>query len=220
MKLEELLKDSPDVLKAVTDAIAKVNEGKSDKLEHVRFADLSEGEYVSKAKYTALDAENQTNTTKLTEANNLIQQLQKAAKGDEALQGQITAYQTKVQELETELAQTKIDAAIKVGLLAENAVDVDYLTFKLKEKGEKMELDEQGNIKGWSDKVAALKTQLPTQFQDKGKGGYEGFRPLDKNNQQNQDTGMTRAELLKKPYAEQVKFFNENPDAYNEIMKG
>jgi Phage minor structural protein GP20. len=220
MKLEELLKDSPDVLKAVTDAIAKVNEGKSDKLEHVRFADLSEGEYVSKAKYTALDAENQTNTTKLTEANNLIQQLQKAAKGDEALQGQVTAYQTKVQELETELAQTKIDAAIKVGLLAENAVDVDYLTFKLKEKGEKMELDEQGNIKGWSDKVAALKTQLPTQFQDKGKGGYEGFRPLDKNNQQNQDKGMTRAELLKKPYAEQVKFFNENPDAYNEIMKG
>jgi len=220
MKLEELLKDSPDVLKAVTDAIAKVNEGRSDKLEHVRFADLSEGEYVSKAKYTALDAENQTNTTKLTEANNLIQQLQKAAKGDEALQGQVTAYQTKVQELETELAQTKIDAAIKVGLLAENAVDVDYLTFKLKEKGEKMELDEQGNIKGWSDKVAALKTQLPTQFQDKGKGGYEGFRPLDKNNQQNQDKGMTRAELLKKPYAEQVKFFNENPDAYNEIMKG
>lgn len=220
MKLEELLKDSPDVLKAVTDAIAKVNEGKSDKLEHVRFADLSEGEYVSKAKYTALDAENQTNTTKLTEANNLIQQLQKAAKGDEALQGQVTAYQTKVQELETELAQTKIDAAIKVGLLAENAVDVDYLTFKLKEKGEKMELDEQGNIKGWSDKVAALKTQLPTQFQDKGKGGYEGFRPLDKNNQQNQDKGMTRAELLKNPYAEQVKFFNENPDAYNEIMKG
>lgn len=220
MKLEELLKDSPDVLKAVTDAIAKVNEGKSDKLEHVRFADLSEGEYVSKAKYTALDAENQTNTTKLTEANNLIQQLQKAAKGDEALQGQVTAYQTKVQELETELAQTKIDAAIKVGLLAENAVDVDYLTFKLKEKGEKMELDEQGNIKGWSDKVAALKTQLPTQFQDKGKGGYEGFRPLDKNDQQNQDKGMTRAELLKKPYAEQVKFFNEDPDAYNEIMKG
>lgn len=220
MKLEELLKDSPDVLKAVTDAIAKVNEGKSDKLEHVRFADLSEGEYVSKAKYTALDAENQTNTTKLTEANNLIQQLQKAAKGDEALQGQVTAYQTKVQELETELARTKIDAAIKVGLLAEKAVDVDYLTFKLKEKGEKLELDEHGNIRGWSDKVAALKTQLPTQFQDKGKGGYEGFRPLDKNNPQNQGQGMTKSEFLKKPYAEQVKFFNEDPDAYNEIMKG
>ena len=201
-------------------AVNAYNGKPENKEKQIKLADLGSGEYVSKAKYTALDAENQTNTTKLTEANNLIQQLQKAAKGDEALQGQITAYQTKVQELETELAQTKIDAAIKVGLLAENAVDVDYLTFKLKEKGEKLELDEQGNIKGWNDKVSALKTQLPTQFQDKGKGGYKGFRPLDKNNQQNQKPGITKAELLKKPYAKQVKFYNENPDAYNEIMKG
>lgn len=201
-------------------AVNAYNGKPENKEKQIELADLGSGEYVSKAKYTALDAENQTNTTKLTEANNLIQQLQKAAKGDEALQGQVTAYQTKVQELETELAQTKIDAAIKVGLLAENAVDVDYLTFKLKEKGEKLELDEQGNIKGWNDKVSALKTQLPTQFQDKGKGGYKGFRPLDKNNQQNQEPGITKAELLKKPYAEQVKFYNENPDAYNEIMTG
>ena len=201
-------------------AVNAYNGKPENKEKQIELADLGSGEYVSKAKYTALDAENQTNTTKLTEANNLIQQLQKAAKGDEALQGQVTAYQTKVQELESELMQTKIDAAIKVGLLAENAVDVDYLTFKLKEKGEKLELDEQGNIKGWSDKVSALKTQLPTKFQDKGKGGYEGFRPLDKNNPQNREPGMTKAELLKKPYAEQVKFFNENPDAYNEIMKG
>lgn len=99
-------------------------------------------------------------------------------------------------------------------------VDVDYLTYKLKEKGEKIDLDEQGNIKGWSDKVAALKTQLPGQFRAKGKGDYEGFRPVDKNNPQNPPQGMTKAELLKKPYAEQVKFFDENPDAYNEIMKG
>lgn len=202
-------------------AVNAYNGKPENKEKQIKLADLGSGEYVSKAKYTALDAENQTNTTKLTEANNLIQQLQKAAKGDEVLQGQVAAYQTKVQELETELAQTKIDAAIKVGLLAENAVDVDYLTFKLKEKGEKLELDEQGNIKGWNDKVSALKTQLPTQFQDnKGKGGYKGFRPLDKNNQQNQEPGITKAELLKKPYAEQVKFYNENPDAYNEIMKG
>ena len=218
MKLQDLLGE--ELYAQVQAKIDEVNGKEPDKLKHIRYADLSEGEYVSKAKYTALDAENQTNTNKLTEANSLIQQLQKAAKGDEALQGQVTAYQTKVQELEAELAQTKIDAAIKVGLLGEDALDVDYLTFKLKEKGEKIELDEQGNIKGWNDKVAALKTQLPGQFQSKGKGGYEGFRPLDKDGQQSQNQGMTKAELLKKPYAEQVKFFNENPDAYNEIMKG
>lgn len=222
MKLEELLKDSPDALKAVTDALAKVNEGQEDKLKHVRFADLSEGGYVAKAKYDSVDAENQTNIQKLTEANGLIENLKKAAKGDETLQGKVTEYQTKVQQLEAELAQTKIDAAIKVGLLAENAVDVDYLTYKLKAKGETLELDEQGNIKGWADKVAALKTQLPAQFGTKGKnsGSFDGFRAMDKDNQQQQQPGMTKADLLKKPYGERMKFFDENPDEYREIMKG
>ena len=83
-------------------AVNAYNGKPENKEKQIELADLGSGEYVSKAKYTALDAENQTNTTKLTEANNLIQQLQKAAKGDEALQGQVTAYQTKVQELESE----------------------------------------------------------------------------------------------------------------------
>ncbi len=127
--------------------------------------------------------------------------------------------QQRIDELTKQIKPTKIDAAIKVGLLSENAVDVDYLTYKLKEKGEPIELDEQGNIKGWADKVAALKTQLPTMFTSKGKGGYEGFKLLDKENQP-QPQGMTKAELLKKSYAEQAKFFEENPEQYREIMKG
>ena len=40
---------------------------------------------------------------------------------------------------------------------------------KLKEKGE-LALDEDGKIKGWDDKIAALKTQFPTQF-EAAKGG-------------------------------------------------
>ncbi len=200
-------------------AVNAYNGKPENKDKQLKLADLGNGEYVSKAKFDATDAENKTNVSKLTEANNLIKQLQTAAKGDENLQSQITTYQTKVQQLETELQQTKIDAAIKVGLLSENATDVDYLTFKLKEKGEKIELDEQGNIKGWADKVAALKTQLPGQFTAKGKGNFDGFRPMEKNKQQ-QEQKLTKAELLKKPYAEQLKFFNENPDGYKEIMKG
>lgn len=78
MKLEDLLKDAPDALGIVQEAIAKANEGQEDKLKHVRFADLSEGEYVSKGKYSDLETENQTNVTKLDEANKLIEQLKKA----------------------------------------------------------------------------------------------------------------------------------------------
>lgn len=204
----------------VETAINAHNGNPENKEKQIKLANLAGGDYVGKGKYAALEAENQTNTSKLTEANALIESLKKAAKGDEALQGKVSEYESKIQTLEAELLQTRIDAAIKVGLLAEDAFDVDYLTFKLKEKGETIELDEQGNIKGWADKVAALKTQLPTQFQTKGKGDYEGFRPMERDGQRNQQQGMTKAELLKKSYAEQVKFFNENPETYNEIMKG
>lgn len=209
-----------DLFKQVQDKVNAYNGDEANKDKQLKIADLGSGEYVSKAKYASLEAENQTNTTKLTEANTLIDSLKKSAKTDEVLQGKVTAYETKVAELEAELQQTKIDAAIKVGLLSENADDVDYLTFKLKEKGEKLELDEQGNIKGWADKVAALKTQLPGQFKSSStKGGFEGFRPMEKDGQQQEQT-MTKAELLKKSYADQVKFYNENPEAYEKIMKG
>ena len=77
---------------------------------------------------------------------------------------QIADYKAQTEKLLAELEQTKIEAEIKVGLLAEKALDVDYLAFKLKEKGE-LALDENGKIKGWEDKVAALKTQLPNQFE-------------------------------------------------------
>lgn len=154
-----------ELYKQLETAVNTYNGKDENKDKQLKLADLGSGEYVSKGKYTTLEAENQTNVSKLSEANNLIAQLQKAAKGDEALQGQVTAYQTKVQELETQLAQAKLDAEIKVGLLAEKALDVDYLTYKLKEKGE-LALDENGKIKGWDDKIAALKTQIPTQFEN------------------------------------------------------
>lgn len=86
MKLEELLKDAPDALKAVTEAIAKVNEGEADKLKHVRFADLSEGGYVPKDKYTSLETDLNSKTSELEKANGLIEELKKSSGQDEALQ--------------------------------------------------------------------------------------------------------------------------------------
>ena len=118
-------------------------------------------------RYGKLKTDHEGKLKELTEAQNLINELKKSTKGQEDLQGKITAYEGQVEQLQKELAQTKLDAEIKVGLLAEKALDVDYLTFKLKEKGE-LALDENGKIKGWDDKVAALKTQLPNQFEASG----------------------------------------------------
>ena len=115
-------------------------------------------------RYGKLKTQHEGTSKQLEEANALIEEMKKATKGQDDLQQKITAYDQQVAQLQKELEQTKIEAEIKVGLLAEKALDVDYLTFKLKEKGE-LTLDENGKIKGWDDKVAALKTQLPNQFE-------------------------------------------------------
>lgn len=48
------------------------------------------------------------------------------------------------------------------------------LQAKLNEKGEKLELDENGNIKGWEDKLSGLKTQFPNMFESgENKGGFK-----------------------------------------------
>ena len=195
--------------------------GKPENAEkQVKLADLGSGEYVSKGKYSTLEAENQTNASKLTEANNLIAQLQKAAKGDEALQGQVTAYQQRVQELETELAQTKLDNAIKVELLSSKALDVDYLTFKLKEKGE-LTLDDDGKIKGWDDKLAALKTQFPTQFET-ATGNSSGYKVLEPNRLNQGDPGEktpTKEEFKAMTYEQRVALKQKNENLYKTLKQ-
>lgn len=115
-------------------------------------------------RYNKLKTDHDGVNKQLADAQTLIENLQKSTKGQEDAQKQIADYKVQNEKLLAELEQTKIEAEIKVGLLAEKALDVDYLTFKLKEKGE-LTLDENGKIKGWEDKVAALKTQIPNQFE-------------------------------------------------------
>ena len=110
---------------------------------------------------------------------------------------------------------------MKLGLLSENAQDVDYLAYKLREKGE-LELDDSGNIKGWDDKVAGLKTQFPQQFGSNGKNGkgaYEGYKPIDDDAHHPND-GLTKESILKMPYAQRAQLMQDNPEGYNAAMHG
>ena len=166
-------------------------------------------------RYGKLKTDFEGKSKELTEANNLIAELKKSNKGNEDMQGKITAYETQVGELQKELQQTKLDAAIKVALLSEKAMDVDYMTFKLKEKGE-LELDENDHIKDWENKIAALKTQFPNQFENSGSKRVEEHK-LDRTDEH---SGYTKSDILKKTYAERMKIYEENPEAYAEAMKG
>lgn len=165
-------------------------------------------------RYGKLKTDHEGKVKELDEANALIAELRKSNKSNEGIQTKISEYESTVQNLQAELEQTKLESAIKVELLSAKAVDVDYLTFKLKEKGE-LALDEDGKIKGWDDKLAGLKTQFPNQFEAAAKKNIlENKLP---GNDEGHDT-ITKESLLKMPYAERMKIFNENPDAYKSAM--
>lgn len=166
-------------------------------------------------RYGKLKTDHEGVTKQLGEANALIEQLKKSNKGNEDLQGKIAGYEQQVAQLQAELEQTKLDSAIKVELLSSKALDVDYLTFKLKEKGE-LALDEQGKIKGWDDKLAALKTQFPTQFEAAGKKNVVENKLPDTDDK---GAGITKEAFNKMGYQDRLKLYNENPEAYAELNK-
>jgi hypothetical protein len=165
-------------------------------------------------RHSKLKTQHESVSKQLEEANALIETMKKETKGQEGLQTKITDYENRIHQLEAELQTAKLEAEIKVGLLAEKVVDVDYVTFKLKEKGE-LALDENGKIKGWEDKVAALKTQLPNQFETSSKKEYVEKKLPD---HQQEGGGMTKGDFLRKSYAERAAFAAENPDAYKSII--
>lgn len=148
------------------------------------------------------------------ESTALIEQMKKDNAGNEAMQGKITEYEGKIATLEKELQQTRIDSALKVALLEAKVLDVDYLTFKIKEKGE-VKLDENGKVKGIDETIASLKTQLPSQFSTETKKKIDEHR-LPEGDPDNKH-GVTKEQFDKMGYQERLRLFNENPDAYKEF---
>lgn len=221
MTLQELLGD--ELYAQVKAKLDEVNAKETDQEKHVRYEDLSEGNYISKLKYDDIVNQLAGKDAELTTANDLITELKKGTKGNEELQGKITNYETDISNLQAELQETKIKSAVKVALLSEKAVDVDYLTFKLneklKEKGESLELDENENIKGWKDKLDGLKTQFPTMFESPGKDGLQvlGDNRLPKGDHIN--TIPTKEEFLNMSYEQRVALKESNEQAYKQLAK-
>lgn len=204
--------------------VSKVNEhngNEANKENQIKIANLASGEYVRKGKYDALDALLKGKETELDTANGLIAELKKGTKGNEELQGKITGYETQVADLQKQLQETKVNAAVKVALLSEKAVDVDYLTFKLneklKEKGESLELDENDNIKGWDALRDGLKTQFPKMFES----GTDGKKVFDDDSLpgSDDDRTVTKEEFAKMGYKSRVELKESNPELYASLTK-
>ena len=157
--------------------ILKANGVSNDAIEKI-VADMKENKIYTSSeenidiRYGKLKDDYESLITQHGEATKLIEELKKGTKGNEELQGKVTAYETQISELQEQLKQTQIESAVKVALLGAKATDIEYMTFKLKEKGE-LELAEDGSIKGIDDKLSALKTQFPNQFETAGSKNAE-----------------------------------------------
>lgn len=195
-------------------AINAYNGNEANKDKQVKLANLATGEYVGKGKFDGLNEQLTGKQTELDKANDLIATLKKSTKDNADLQTKFTDYESQVQSLQAQLKQAKLESAIKVALLEAKATDIDYMTFKLKEKGE-LELDENEKIKGWDDKISSLKTQFPNQFE----GSTQ--KKIDENKLKDGDDsrGVTKKEILKMSYAERAQLFQENPEGFSDAMK-
>ena len=157
-------------------------------------------------------------------ANATIAELKKAAKGQADMQAIITNHEGTIQKLTEQLAQEKLNAAIKVGLLSEKAVDVDYLTFKLNEKlkgdGETLTLDDNGNIKGWKDKVDGLRTQFPNMFEAANDGSNpDGYKvvPLPLRKGSGGNDAPTKESFRNMTYEQRVALKQQNESLYRQL---
>ena len=92
------------------------------------------------------------------------------------------------------------------------------LLYALNEKGEKLELDDNDNIKGWDARLESLKTQFPKQFKT-GEGGDDGFEPLGGNGLPKGSGGdsVTKEQFLKMTYEERVALKQKNEKLYQSL---
>lgn len=212
--LKEILGE--ELFAQVAEKINAHNGNEANKDKQIKIANLGGGDYVSKAKHDALQAEFDSKNQELTAANGLIDGFKKSQKDNEAIQGQITTYQDQVKQLQAQLVQTQIDSGLKIAFMEAGGTDIDFLIWKAKQgnDGKPLELAEDGKIKGIDDLISGLKTSAPSHFKKAG-----GFRVDENSLPEARTGGMTRAEFMRKPYAERAAFASENPEAYKEMMK-
>ncbi len=215
MTLEELLKAQNLTDEQVTAIIGGMKENKiftaSEENLDIRYGKL-------KTNHDALVAKD-------AESQKLIEELQKVTKGQDAVQAKITEYEATITRQQEELQQAKTEAALKVGLLSEGAkaTDIDYLIFKLNHDSDwKPELGEDGQIKGFKDKMESLKTQCPNQFETASGDGDDGYRRMDDGKLPGGDDpkdSVTKEEFAKMGYKSRVELRESNPDLYEKLTK-
>ena len=177
-------------------------------------------------RYGKLKNQHEGVNRQLEEALATIAELKKSTKGQEEIQQQITAHEQREAQLQLELEETKLNAAIKVELLSSKAKDVDYLTYKLREKlradNETLSLDDNGNIKDWAPRLESLKTQFPAMFEsaeEESNGGYQVYKPNTLEKGKDGELTPTKEKFRTMTYEQRVALKQKNEALYKQLAK-
>ncbi len=162
-------------------------------------------------RYDKLKSQHDSATEELKKANELIEDLKK--NGGEDLAVKIKEYETKVEQLQSDLQKTKIESAAKLALANEKVVDPDYLYYKLT-ADYALELDEHGKIKDIENKITELKTKFPTQFSTTQQKHVDP-KKLEKPNED--PNTVTKEQFGKMNYQERAKLYQEQPELYAQL---
>ena len=167
-------------------------------------------------RYNKLKLESEQANQELAKSQALIAELQKGNKGNEELQAKVKGYEDEIANLKKANEKQRVESALDRVLLEAQVQDVDYVKYKIKEKGTELKLDEQGNLTGVKDMLDALKVQLPNQFVNSNQTVKEIKLPINDNPG---DKGITKEQYNKMSYQERLKLFNENKEAFQELSK-
>lgn len=208
MKLEELLGE--ELYKQVKEKIDAANANESDKLKHIRYADLSEGEYVSKGKYDTAVAEKENLAGQIKTLNTTIGDLKKNNADNETLQNTIADLQTKLKDQQTANEKISKTYALKESLTKQGVLDPDYLIYKAGGL-DKFMFDKEGKPVGVEEAVKPYKEdkamvhlfkqeQKPPYHPQGGTGGAGSTNPFAK-----ETFNLTKQGELLKSNPEQAK---------------
>ena len=223
MTLQELLGE--ELFRQVQAKLDEVNANESDKLKHVRFADLSEGNYVSKQKYDAEVTASQGKDSEIANYKQAIADLQKANKGNEDIQQRITQLETENAQLKAAQEDSDKKYAFDVLLMDAGVADKyerDFLAYtygsKLKEEGKALELDENKHIKGAEGIIESLKTIRPKAFESaSNKDGYEVLGDNRLKESDDRNVTPTKEQFLNMSYEQRVALKESNEQAYKQL---
>ena len=184
----------------------------------------ADGSWIPKSKFDELNTETKALKTQLKERDDQLKELSEASKGNEELTARITelenANKVAAEESAAALQQARTESALDFALLKANALNLKAVRPFI--DVERLELLDDGTLKGLEDQLKSLTENDETKFlfaEPKGeegeKGIYVGKRTAERGGSPSGKNPWTSDNLN---LDEQTRIYRENPELAKKLM--